>query len=213
MSVLMERSGADRVLTMDLHAPQIQGFFEIPVDHLISDSVFHSFAQDYQSDNDMVIVSPDVGGVKRIEKVADVLGASLAIIHNKRNEPNQAEALDIIGDVDGKTAILRDDIIDTGGTLAKAAALVRQRGARKVLAFCTHPILSGNAADNIINSTIEVLSVTDTVPIAQDVENRLKNSGKLQKLSVAHLFCEAIDSIHHERSVSNLYGKENYLNF
>ncbi len=210
---MLEQAGADRVLTMDLHAAQIQGFFEIPLDHLTSDSVFDSFSADYKDDSELVIVSPDVGGVKRIEKVAEVLNASLAIIHKKRNEPNQAHALGIIGDVEGKTAILRDDIIDTGGTLSKAADLLKENGAARVLAFCTHPILSGNAVDNLCQSNIELLTVTDTLPIHSDIEEKLIKNGILRTISVAHLFYGAIDNIHHERSVSTLFGKKNYLNF
>ena len=213
VSVMLEKAGADRILTMDLHAPQIQGFFEIPHDHLISDSIFDSFAREYSQNEELVIVSPDVGGVKRIEKVAEVLNASLAIIHKKRNEPNQSEALAIIGDVRGKTAIIRDDIIDTGGTLAKAAALLKSRGATKVFAFCTHPIFSGNAIENISNSEIDLLGVTDTVPLNINTEKSLKGAGKLRIVSVANLFYKAIYSIHNEQSVSTLFGKKNYLNF
>ncbi|MFP4459541.1 MAG: ribose-phosphate diphosphokinase [Candidatus Zixiibacteriota bacterium] len=210
---LLETAGVDRILTMDLHAAQIQGFFKIPVDHLLSDMVFDEFVMGLiDKQGPIVVVSPDVGGVKRLQHSNDELGADLAIIHKKRDEPNQSEALNIIGDVKDKVAFIRDDIIDTGGSLVKAAKLVKEKGASKVCAFCTHALLSRDAVDKLANSCIETIGLTDTVRLPKSKESILKEAGILQKVTISHLFARAINNIHHESSVSVLFEKKNYLN-
>jgi len=209
----IESAGADRLLTMDLHAAQLQGFFEIPVDHLNSDAVFESFINTEIDDGEeLVIVSPDVGGVKRIEQISEHMGASIAIIHKKREDANMAKALNIIGDVKNKTAILRDDIIDTGGTLAKASELIKRKGANKILAFCTHPLFSRDAASLMVNSDIDRMGITDTIMLPEEKIDILKTNNFIYMKSVSHLFSAAIKNIHLERSVSVLFGKDIFVN-
>ncbi|MCD6130262.1 MAG: ribose-phosphate pyrophosphokinase [Deltaproteobacteria bacterium] len=196
---LLTASGASRVLCMDLHVGQIQGFFNIPVDHLYAFPIILDYIKLNMLDN-LAIVSPDAGGVERARSYARKLNASLAIIDKRRPEPNVSEVLHVIGKVKGKTAIIVDDMIDTGGTLVNAAEALEEAGVEKVYACCTHPVLSGNAIEKIENSPIEKLIVTNTIKLPAD-----KTSSKIKVLSVASLFGEAIKRISNKESVSSLF--------
>jgi ribose-phosphate pyrophosphokinase len=199
---LISVAGADRVLTVDLHADQIQGFFNCPVDQLTAVPILADYFNSMGlSNGEVVVVSPDVGGVARARHFAELLGAPLAIIAKRRPEPNKAEAMEIIGDVEGKTVIMVDDIVDTGGSLLKGAEALLERGAKKIFACCTHPVLSGEAVQRIENGPIEELVVTDTIPLGE------KNSHKIKVLSIAPLLAEAIARIHNEKSVSALFRR------
>ncbi|WP_243292576.1 ribose-phosphate diphosphokinase [Bacillus sp. FJAT-47783] len=196
---LLETSGATRVITLDLHAPQIQGFFDIPIDHLMGVPILGDYFQGKNFD-DIVIVSPDHGGVTRARKLADRLKAPIAIIDKRRPRPNVAEVMNIVGNIEGKTAILIDDIIDTAGTITLAANALVENGAKEVYACCTHPVLSGPAIDRIHNSTIKELVVTNSIALPEE-----KKIEKLIQLSVAPLIGEAIIRVHEEQSVSTLF--------
>ncbi|MGB9797965.1 MAG: ribose-phosphate diphosphokinase, partial [bacterium] len=199
---LISVAGADRILTVDLHADQIQGFFDCPVDQLTAVPILAEYFRSLGLSNDeVVVVSPDVGGVARARHFAEILGAPLAIIAKRRPEPNRAEAMEIIGDVEGKIAIMVDDIVDTAGSLLKGAEAMLERGARKIYACCTHPVLSGEAVKRIENGPIEELVVTDTIPLGE------KQSYKIKVLSLAPLIAEAIARIHNEKSVSVLFRR------
>ena len=193
---------ADRVLTLDLHADQIQGFFDIPVDNVYaSPLLLADIWRAYGTDN-LIVVSPDVGGVVRARAIAKRLDdADLAIIDKRRPKANVATVMNIIGDVAGKDCVLVDDIVDTAGTLCAAAAALKQHGAAKVAAYITHPVLSGAAIDNITNSALDELVVTDTIPLSQAA----KACGKIRQLSVAELLAETIRRIAFGESVSSLY--------
>ncbi|MBI5243535.1 MAG: ribose-phosphate pyrophosphokinase [Elusimicrobia bacterium] len=195
---LITKAGAQRVITVDLHAGQIQGFFDIPVDHLIAAPVFLDYLRK-KNLKDVVCVSPDVGGVERARAFAKRLSAGLVIIDKRRPRPNVASVYNVIGDVQGKTAVLFDDMIDTGGTLNKVAAKIREHGAVKILAVCVHGVLSGNARDLIERSEIEELIVTDTIPLP------LEPAGKIVQLSIAPLVGEAIRRNHCGESISELF--------
>jgi len=198
---LLTVAGVSRVLTMDLHAGQIQGFFNIPVDHLYSAPVLLEYIKEkYGSDNDLVVVSPDAGGVERARAFAKRLSASLAIIDKRRLAPNVAEVMNIVGEVDGKTAILLDDMVDTAGTLAQSADALRRNGARHVYACATHAVLSGPAIERLEKSEIEELVVTNTIPLGTKA-----GCGKIRVLTVAPLLGEAIKRIHFQDSVSSLF--------
>lgn len=197
---LLETAGASRILTMDLHAPQIQGFFDIPVDQLLSVPILSEYFLSKKL-KDVVVVSPDHGGVTRARKMADRLKAPIAIIDKRRPRPNVSEVMNIIGDIEGKTAIIIDDIIDTAGTIALAANALVERGAKKVYACCTHPVLSGPAIDRIQASAISELVVTNTIPLPEH-----KKIDKVVQLSVAPLVGEAIIRIHEKLSVSSLFN-------
>lgn len=197
---LIETAGANRVITMDLHATQIQGFFDIPVDHLLGVPILAKYFLEKGLDN-IVVVSPDHGGVTRARKMAERLAAPIAIIDKRRPEPNVAEVMNIVGDVKGKTAILIDDIIDTAGTITLAAKALLEHGAREVYAACTHPVLSGPAIERIQHSPIKELVVTNTIPLTP--EKRLDN---IVVLSVAPIIGEAIIRVHEELSVSKLFN-------
>jgi ribose-phosphate pyrophosphokinase len=196
---LLTAAGVSRLLTMDLHAGQIQGFFNIPVDHLYSAPVMLEYIK-AKYGNDIVIVSPDAGGVERARAFAKRLSASLAIIDKRRLAPNVAEVLNIIGEVDGKTAILLDDMVDTAGTLAQSADALRRKGAKHIYACATHAVLSGPAIERLEKSEIEELVVTNTVPLGAKAA-----CGKLHVLTVAPLLGEAIKRIHFQDSVSSLF--------
>ena len=196
---LLETAGADRAVTLDLHAPQIQGFFDMPIDHLQGVPILSEYFEEKKLE-DIVIVSPDHGGVTRARKMADRLQAPLGIIDKRRPRPNVAEIMNIIGDVEGKTAILIDDIIDTAGTITLAAEALKERGAKEVYACCTHPVLSGPAVERIQNSAIKELIITNTIPLAEE-----KRIDKITQLSVAPLLAEAIIRIHELESVSVLF--------
>ncbi|MBU1262379.1 ribose-phosphate pyrophosphokinase [bacterium] len=195
---LLVSAGAHRILTMDLHAGQIQGFFDIPVDPLIASPIMVDYFKNNGGDN-LVIVSPDTGGAERARDVAKRLDASLAIIDKRRPEKNQTEVMHVIGDVTGKKAIIFDDIIDTGGTVLKAASALKREGASSVSVFCTHPVLSGEAIERLEESEdASMLITTNTIPIK-------KESKKITVLSVANLFGEAIKRINEETSISSLF--------
>lgn len=199
---LIVAAGASRILTMDLHAGQIQGFFDIPVDHLFATPVFLDYfnnLEDTKNKEEVVIVSPDAGGVERARAFAKRFDASLAIVDKRRPSPNQAEVMNIIGDVKNKVVIIFDDIIDTGGTLLKVVERFKQEGVKKIFAACTHPVLSCNADKKILSSAIEQLVVTNTIPLGE------KKNEKIVVLSVAKLLAEAIKRIHTNSSVSELF--------
>lgn len=196
---LLETAGATRVITLDLHATQIQGFFDIPVDQLQAVPLLSDYFKEKQLD-DIVIVSPDHGGVVRARKMADRLKAPIAIIDKRRPKPNVSEVMNIVGNIEGKTAIIIDDIIDTAGTITLAANALVESGAKEVYACCTHPVLSGPAIERIANSKIKELVVTNSIPLSED-----KLIDKVKPLSVAPLLAKAIIHVHEERSVSVLF--------
>ena len=197
---LITTAGSDRVLTIDLHAGQIQGFFNIPVDHLYAAPVMIEFMKSKFA-NDLVIVSPDAGGVERARAFAKRLGASLAIIDKRRTQPNKSDVMNIIGEVKGKTTILLDDMVDTAGTLAQSADALLNEGVAKVVACCTHPVLSGTSIEKINKSAIQKLVVTDTIPLKEEAQT----CKKITVLSVSQLLGEAIKRIHNNDSVSSLF--------
>jgi ribose-phosphate pyrophosphokinase len=197
---LISRAGADRVLTMDLHADQIQGFFDVPVDHLFAAPVILDAVRELQIPN-LVVVSPDAGGVERARAIAKRLGAELAIIDKRRTAPNTAEVMHLIGDVEGCNALVVDDIIDTAGTLTKTVEALKAKGAERVLAAGVHGILSGPALQRIADSPLESVLITNTTP----VDAKLARLPKLHPLSVAPLLGEAIRRIHENSSVSSLF--------
>lgn len=199
MADLLETAGADRVITLDLHAPQIQAFFNIPIDHLQGVAILSDFFAAKKLD-DIIIVSPDHGGVTRARKMADRLKAPIGIIDKRRPRPNVAEVMNIIGNIEGKTAILIDDIIDTAGTITLAANALIESGAKAVYACCTHPVLSGPAIERINDSHIKELVVTDTIPLTEE-----KHIDKITQLSVAPLIGEALIRVHELQSVSILF--------
>jgi len=200
MADLLTASGADRILTMDLHAAQIQGFFNIPVDHLFAAPVLLDAIREMNLD-DPIIVSPDVGGVARARAIAKRLGASLAIIDKRRTGINETEVLNVIGDVEGRNVLILDDIIDTAGTLVQAEEALRSQGARKTFAAAVHPVLSGPALERIEASGIETLLVTNTIPL----DSAQARCPKIKALSIAPLLGEAIQRIHQGTSVSSLF--------
>jgi len=197
---LISRAGADRVLTMDLHAAQIQGFFDVPVDHLFAAPVLLEAIRELALPN-LMIVSPDAGGVERARAIAKRLEAGLAIVDKRRTAPNVAEVMHIIGEVDGRDVLILDDIIDTAGTLTKTVDALRAKGARRILAAGVHGVLSGPAIQRIEQSPLEQVLITNTTP----VEEKLAKSSKLRALSVAPLLGEAIRRIHENSSVSSLF--------
>lgn len=199
---MLSAAHADRILTMDLHAPQIQGFFDIPVDHLFATPVLIEYAREINLDPEKtVVVSPDAGGVERARFLSKKLGTSLAIIDKRRSGPNVAEVVNIIGNVEGKRCIVVDDMIDTAGTLTKVANVMMQRGAASVMAMAAHPVFSGVAIERIESSALESVVITDTIPLLEEAQK----SKKIVQLSVAELLGEAIKSIHEETSVSKLF--------
>jgi ribose-phosphate pyrophosphokinase len=198
---LITTAGADRVLTMDLHAGQIQGFFNIPVDHLYATPVLLDYISKVGG-HDLVVVSPDAGGVERARAFAKRLQANLAIIDKRREGPNQTQIMNIIGDVEGRNALLLDDMIDTAGTIVQGAQACANKGARRVWAGCTHPVLSGPALERLQGSCLTEVVVTNTIPL----NGKDQNCPKLRVLSVAPLLGEAITRIHEEESVSSLFA-------
>jgi len=198
---LISKAGADRVLSMDLHAGQIQGFFDVPFDHLFSLPVILEYMREHFAGEETVIVSPDAGGVERARAYSKRLKSTLAIIDKRRDGPNVSEVMNIIGDVEGKTAIILDDMIDTAGTLTQAAEVVRKNGATRVLAAASHAVLSGPAAERLEQSCLEEVIVTNSIPMRED----LKDSKKIKVLSIAKLLGEAVKRIHHGDSISSLF--------
>jgi ribose-phosphate pyrophosphokinase len=196
---LLEISGANRVITMDLHAPQIQGFFDIPLDQLIGVPILAQYFE-RKGLEDIVVVAPDNGGVVRARKMASILHAPIAFIDKRRPQPNIAEIMNIIGDIEGKNAIIIDDIIDTAGTITLAANALVEKGAKAVYACCTHPVFSGPAMSRIQSSPIKELVITNTIELPEE-----KRIDKITSLSLAPLLAEAIIRIHNEKSVSTLF--------
>jgi ribose-phosphate pyrophosphokinase len=197
---LLETAGADRVLALDLHAAQIQGFFDVPVDHLFATPVMIGYFDSMRGEN-LTVVSPDAGGVERARAFAKRLDAPLAIIDKRREEPNVAEVLNIVGDVDGQHCLIVDDLIDTGGTLVKGVDALLEAGAASVRACATHAVLSGNAVERIQESALEEVVVTNSIPLSPEAAQ----CGKIRVLSVAPLLAAAINSIHEDGSVSALF--------
>ena len=194
---MLEVAGATRIITMDLHADQIQGFFEKPVDHLFASTVFLPYLKSLNLDN-LTIASPDMGGSKRAYAYSKALKSDVVICYKQRAKANIISHMELIGDVTGKNVILVDDMVDTAGTLTKAADLMMERGALSVRAICTHPILSGDAYEKLENSKLEELIVTNSIPLKQQ-------SKKLRVLSCANLFAEVMQNVHHNKSISNKF--------
>ena len=192
--------GVNRLLTMDLHSDQIQGFFDIPVDNIYATPILLEDLTKQNYEN-LVVVSPDVGGVVRARAAAKQLNSDLAIIDKRRPKPNVAKVMNIIGDVAGRTCVLMDDMVDTANTLCEAAIALKEQGAVKVVSYCTHPVLSGNAVERIMNSALDELVVTNTIPLRSDAAN----CPKIRQLSTAALFAETIRRISNEDSVSSLF--------
>jgi len=197
---MLSSVGVDRVLTMDLHSEQIQGFFDIPVDNIYSGPILLGDVWK-RGFKDLVVVSPDVGGVVRARALAKRLEADLAIIDKRRPRPNVATVMNIIGEVEGRTCVIVDDLVDTANTLCEAAVALKERGAERVLAYCTHAVLSGKAVERIAKSALDELVVTDTIPLGEDA----KSSKKIRMLTVASLFAETMRRISNEDSVSSLF--------
>ncbi|MFT8347727.1 ribose-phosphate diphosphokinase [Clostridium saccharoperbutylacetonicum] len=202
---LLTAAGANRVLTMDLHAPQIQGYFNIPVDHLLGAPILaqHFISKGLIDREDLVVVSPDLGSVTRARKFADNLHAPIAIIDKRRPKANVCEIMNIIGDIEGRTCILIDDMIDTAGTITNAANALKNLGAKNIYACCTHGVLSGPAMDRINNSSIEELVMLNTIPLNEENDNH-----KIRSISVAPLFAEAIKRIYDDEPISKLFEYE-----
>ena len=198
---LIVTAGARRVLTMDLHAGQIQGFFDIPVDHLYALPVFLKHIKESFPNNDIIIVSPDAGGVERAREYAKRLNAGIAIVDKRRERPNESAVMNVVGDVKNKVAIIIDDMIDTAGTMCQAADAIMERGAIEVYGMATHPVLSGNAVEKIKKSSLKALFVSDTIPLRDES----KELEKIKVLSVANLLGEAIKRIHTDESISSLF--------
>jgi ribose-phosphate pyrophosphokinase len=196
---LLSTAGSDRILTMDLHAAQIQGFFDIPVDHLFAAPVIMDYVMSLNLP-DLTVVSPDAGGVERARAYAKRLDATLAIVDKRRDQPNVAEVHNVIGEVEGRTALIVDDIVDTGGTLAKVAEAIKAAGAREVLASSSHAVLSGDAIQRMARSPLSKLIVTDSIALAPE-----KRIDKIVVLSIAELLAKAIRNIHEETSVTSLF--------
>ncbi|MHB1619990.1 MAG: ribose-phosphate diphosphokinase [Sulfuricella sp.] len=193
-------AGIDRLLTMDLHADQIQGFFDIPVDNVYAAPILLGDVWKKHYEN-LIVVSPDVGGVVRARALAKRLDVDLAIIDKRRPKPNVAKVMHIIGDVRGRTCVLMDDLVDTANTLCEAASALKEHGAEKVVAYCTHPVLSGPAVERIMGSHLDELVVTDTIPLREEA----KNCSRIRQLSVAELMAETMRRISNEDSVSSLF--------
>ena len=201
---LLQTVGVERVLTMDLHADQIQGFFDIPVDNIYASPVLLS---DLKQRNypDLVVVSPDVGGVVRARALAKQLGCDLAIIDKRRPKANVSEVMHVIGEIEGRSAVIMDDMIDTAGTLVKAAEVLKERGAKKVYAYCTHPVFSGPAIERIAASALDEVVITNTIPMSEAA----RGCRKIRQLSVAYLFAETIRRISDGESVASLFAEQN----
>jgi len=197
---MLTSAGVNRLLTMDLHSDQIQGFFDIPVDNIYASPILLAdvWRQNYPN---LIVVSPDVGGVVRARALAKQLDADLAIIDKRRPKPNVSKVMNIIGEVSGRTCLIMDDMVDTANTLCEAAKALKEKGAVRVLAYCTHPVLSGPAVERIENSAIDELVVTDTIPLSEVA----KNCRRIRQLSTAELMAETIRRINNEESVSSLF--------
>lgn len=196
---MLRAAGVDRIMTMDLHADQIQGFFDVPVDHLYASSVFVPYLKSLQIDN-IAIASPDMGGAKRANAYARFMNASLVLCYKNREKANQVDEMTIIGDVRGKNVVILDDMVDTAGTLAKASGLMKDQGALSVRAFATHPVMSGKSYELIRDSQIDQLVVTDTIPLRSD-----RDTSKIKVLSVAELFADVIEKVYNYKSISEKF--------
>jgi ribose-phosphate pyrophosphokinase len=201
---MLESVGVERVLTMDLHADQIQGFFDIPVDNIYASPVLLSDLRS-KAYQDLVVISPDVGGVVRARALAKQVGCDLAIIDKRRAAANVSEVMHVIGEIDGRNCVIMDDMIDTAGTLVKAAEVLKARGARSVYAYCTHPVFSGPAIERIRSSQIDEVVVTNTIPLSDEA----RTCSKIRQLSVAFLFAETIRRISDGESVTSLFSEQN----
>jgi ribose-phosphate pyrophosphokinase len=201
---LLETVGVERVLTMDLHADQIQGFFDIPVDNIYASPVLLSDLKS-KSYPDLVVVSPDVGGVVRARALAKQLGTDLAIIDKRRPKANVSEVMHVIGEIEGRNCVIMDDMIDTAGTLVKAAEVLKERGAKRVFAYCTHPIFSGPAIERIAGSQLDEVVITNTIAL----NDKARSCKKIRQLSVAFLFAETIRRISDGESVTSLFSEQN----
>lgn len=201
---LLETVGVERVLTMDLHADQIQGFFDIPVDNIYASPVLLSDLKS-KAYPDLVVVSPDVGGVVRARALAKQLGSDLAIIDKRRPKANVSEVMHVIGEIEGRNCVIMDDMIDTAGTLVKAAEVLKERGAKRVFAYCTHPIFSGPAIERIAKSQLDEVVITNTIPLS----DAAKACKKIRQLTVAFLFAETIRRISDGESVTSLFAEQN----
>lgn len=196
-------AGVDRVLTVDLHAEQIQGFFDVPVDNVYGSPVLLDDINE-QNYEDLIVVSPDIGGVVRARAIAKQLDVELAIIDKRRPRANVAEVMNLIGEVDGRTCLLVDDMVDTAGTLCSAAKALKDRGAKKVIAYCTHPVLSGNAKSNIGNSVLDQLVVTDSIPLSDE----LKSLPNVRQLTLSKMLAEAVRRLSNEESLSAMFQQQ-----
>ncbi|HOY71680.1 MAG TPA: ribose-phosphate diphosphokinase, partial [Tenuifilaceae bacterium] len=196
---MLRAAGVDRIMTMDLHADQIQGFFDVPVDHLYASSVFVPYLKSLQIDN-IAIASPDMGGAKRANAYARFMNASLVLCYKNREKANQVDEMTIIGDVRGKNVVILDDMVDTAGTLTKASGLMKDQGALSVRAFATHPVMSGKSYELIRDSQIDQLVVTDTIPLRSD-----RDTSKIKVLSVAELFADVIEKVYNYKSISEKF--------
>lgn len=196
---LLTTAGVSRIITMDLHADQIQGFFNIPVDHVFASQMFLSYIRNNFDMDNIIFASPDVGGTRRVNTYAKALGTGFVICYKQRTKPNEVGSIQLIGDVEGKDVLLMDDIIDTGNTICAAAKVIKEAGAKSVRAMVTHPLLTGNAYQNIQNSEMEELIVTDTIPLK-------KQSEKITVLSSAKTFAEVIKRVEKNESISDLYN-------
>ena len=201
VSNLITNAGAHRIVTVDLHAGQIQGFFDIPVDNLFSTPIFSKHIKKYISNKNIICVAPDVGGVERARALGQKLNVGLAIVDKRRPSPGKSQVMNIIGNVKGKNCLLVDDIIDSGGTIVNAAKALKEKGAKDVYVYVTHGVLSGNAVEQINNSKIKKLILTDTI----DNSNKIKKSSKIVILSISNLMAEAIKRISNSTSVSDLF--------
>lgn len=197
---MLKAAGVDRVMTMDLHADQIQGFFDVPVDHLYASSIFVPYIKSLNLGDNIAIAAPDMGGAKRANAYSRFLKASLVVCHKNREKANQVGEMTVIGEVEGKHVIILDDMIDTAGTITKAADLMMDKGALSVRGVATHPVLSGEAYERIANSRITELVVTDTIPLKSD-----KDTSKIKVLSVAELFADVIDKVYNYQSISEKF--------
>lgn len=199
---MMNKVGINHVITVDLHADQIQGFFYIPVDNVYATPVMIADMNAHNHDKNVIVVSPDIGGVVRARAVAKRLNdTDLAIIDKRRPAPNEAVVMNIIGDVKGRTCLIVDDIVDTAGTLCKAANALKENGAKNVIAYCTHAIFSGNALSNISNSVLDEIVVCDTIPLSEEA----KKHPKIRQLSLSHMIAETIYRVNHKKSVSSMF--------
>ncbi len=202
MANLLTTAGADRVVTLDLHAPQIQGYFDIPTDDLTAVSMLGQYFRTKQFENEVVVVSPDHGGATRARNLSDTLpNSTIAIIDKRRTKPNVAEALNLIGDVDGKTCIIVDDIIDTGGTIMGGVKMLYEKGAKEVYCACSHGIFSGDALSRIANSDVKEVVVTNSIPLTDD----MKKEPKIKQISIGYMLARTIQAIHLHTPVSEMY--------